>query len=626
MDERGLRLEGVCAGYPARRGHSARRVLDGLDATAPPGALTALIGPNGAGKSTLLRTMAGLQPGLAGRVRIDGVAVESVPAAALARRLAVVLTERDLPALLTARELAGLGRHPHTGFTGRLSAADGEIVTWALEAVHAGHLTDRPVTELSDGERQRVLVARALAQQPSAILLDEPTAFLDVTSRVALMGLLRRLARERDLTVVVSTHDLELALRVADRIWLLAPGGVLHAGTPEELTARGVIGAAFDGDELSFDPASGVFVLQAGSGGCVRVTADDVHRPLLERALAREGWRPSPVSHADAGESAEPSSPVEATGDGGSPLSAGPELAVQQAGDGYLAAFDGDVVRFATLPELAAWSRRAADALREEPPALLPATPLTVSGAVADVSTVSGYFELGIGHIESGWRPLADLFTDPGVLEARIGETAERLNTTETRVAASILFQGIAARMWSPSLGAAIAHDLLVDLDPGRVHWQAVTGGPLPLRATDLHGWRVHDPARIAERLHRTVVSGLLEPLAAAVQRNVKLAPGLLWGNAASALAGSVRTLARVRPELTGAAVALGRELLALSPLRDTGELAEPAPGHPFFVRRSCCLYYRLPGGGKCGDCALIDPDTRHAQWARAVRESQGAR
>ncbi|WP_433355921.1 ATP-binding cassette domain-containing protein [Microtetraspora malaysiensis] len=646
MDERGLRLDGVCAGYPARRGHTERRVLDGLDAAAPPGALTALIGPNGAGKSTLLRTMAGLQPALAGRIRIDGVAVKSVPAAELARRLAVVLTERDLPALLTARELAGLGRHPHTGFTGRLSAADGEIVTWALEAVHAGHLADRPVTELSDGERQRVLVARSLAQEPSAILLDEPTAFLDVTSRVALMGLLRRLARERDLTVVVSTHDLELALRVADRIWLLAPGGVLHAGTPEELTARGVIGAAFDGDELSFDPASGVFVLQAGSGGSVRVSADDAHRPLLERALAREGWRPSPVSRAGTGEPSEPSSPVEATGDGdsvtnvtpparvivgaagdeGSPLSASPKLAVRQAGDGYLAAFDGDVMRFATISELTAWSRRAADVLREAPPALLPATPRTVSGAVADVSTVSGYFALGIGPIEAGWRPLADLFTDPGVLETRIGETAERLNTTETRVAASILFQGIAARMWSPALGAAIAHDLLVDLDPGRVHWQAVTGGPLPLRAADLDGWRVRDPARIAERLHRTVVSGLLEPLAAAVQQVVKIAPGLLWGNAASALAGSVRTLARVRPELTGAVVALGRELLALGPLRDTGELAEPAPGHPFFVRRSCCLYYRLPGGGKCGDCALIDPDTRHAQWARAAEESQGAR
>ncbi|MCC5575300.1 (2Fe-2S)-binding protein [Microtetraspora sp. AC03309] len=627
MDDRGLRLDGVCAGYPARRGHRGRLVLDGLDATAAPGELTVLIGPNGAGKSTLLRTMAGLQPVLDGRVLIDGAAIESVPASELARRLAVVLTERDLPALLTARELAGLGRHPHTGFTGRLSAADGEIVSWALEAVHAVHLADRPVTELSDGERQRVLVARALAQQPSAILLDEPTAFLDVTSRVALMGLLRRLARENDLAVVVSTHDLELALRVADRLWLLAPGGLLSAGTPEELTLRGVIGAAFDGDELSFDPASGVFVLQAGSGGRVRVTADGIHRPLLERALAREGWRTAAVRRT--GEAAVRSARCDAGADAGAgpgPDGEAVELAVRRTGNGYVAAFDGEVIRFATIPELAAWSRHAADTLRETPPTLRPATPLAVSGAVCDVSTVGGYFELGIGEVEDGWRPLTDLFTDPGVLEKRIADVAERLNTTETRVAASILFQGIAARIWSPPLGAAIAHGLLIDLDPGRIHWQAAPSGPLPLRATGLDGWQVRDPERITERLHHTVVTGLLEPLTAAFRTVVKIAPGLLWGNAASALAGAVRAIARVRPELNDTAVTLGRELLDLGPLRDTGELAEPAPGHPFFVRRSCCLYYRLPGGGKCGDCALIAPGTRHAQWARAVRESQGAR
>ncbi|MEU8276434.1 ATP-binding cassette domain-containing protein [Microbispora bryophytorum] len=605
MDDRGLRLDGVCAGYPARRGRAPRRVLEGLDATAAPGELTVLIGPNGTGKSTLLRTMAGLQPALDGRVLIDGVAVEAIPAAELARRLAVVLTERDLPALLTARELAGLGRHPHTGFTGRLSDSDREIVTWALEAVHAAHLADRPVTELSDGERQRVLVARALAQEPAAILLDEPTAFLDVTSRVALLGLLRRLARERGLAVVVSTHDLELALRVADRIWLLAPGGLLHTGTPEELTITGVIGAAFDGDELSFDPASGVFALRAGDGGIVRVTADGIHAPLLERALSRAGWRTCSGGAASDDETVE--------------------LAVRHAGDGYAAAFDGDVIAFATLPELTAWSRRTADTLKETPPALLPAAPAAVSGTVADVSTVGGYFALEIAPVEDDWRPLTDLFTDPGILEERIAAVAGRLGTAERRVAASILFQGIAARLWSPPLGAVIAHDLIVDLDPRRVHWQAVTGGPLPLRTAGLDGWRIRHPARTAGHLHRTVVSELLEPLAAAVQGVVKIAPGLLWGNAASALAGTVRALARVRPELTGAAVVLGRELLAMPPLGGTGELAEPAPGHPFFVRRSCCLYYRLPGGGKCGDCALIEPDVRRDQWARAVRESEGA-
>ncbi|WP_245646682.1 (2Fe-2S)-binding protein [Microtetraspora niveoalba] len=257
-------------------------------------------------------------------------------------------------------------------------------------------------------------------------------------------------------------------------------------------------------------------------------------------------------------------------------------------------------------------------------PVLLPAAPLAVSGAVADVSTVGDYFVLDIGRVEAGWRPFADLLTDPGLLEGRIADVAERLNTAETRVAASILFQGLAARLWSPPLGAAVAHDLLIDLDPDRVHWRAVTGGPLPLRAARLDGWRIRDPARGAEHLCRTVVTGLLEPLAAAFRRVVKIAPGLLWGNAASALAGTVHALARVRPGLGGAAVALGRELLEMGPLRGTGELAEPAPGHPFFVRRGCCLYYRLPGGGKCGDCALITAEARREQWTRAVRESRG--
>ncbi|MBP2706136.1 ABC transporter ATP-binding protein [Microbispora sp. RL4-1S] len=559
MDDRGLRLDGVCAGYPGRRGHAPRRVLDGLAATAASGELTVLIGPNGTGKSTLLRTMAGLQPALGGRVLVDGGAVEAIPAPELARRLAVVLTERDVPALLTARELAALGRHPHTGFTGRLSAADHDVVAWALEAVHAAHLADRPVTELSDGERQRVLVARALAQEPSAILLDEPTAFLDVTSRVALMGLLRRLARDRGLAVVVSTHDLELALRVADRLWLLTPGGLLHTGTPEELTVAGLIGAAFDGDELSFDPASGVFVLREGDAGRLRVTAGDNHTPLLERALAREGWRTSRRGGEDGGEPAD--------------------LAVRQAGDGYVAAFDGDVIPFATLPELAAWSRRAADTLRETPPALLPATPAAVSDAVAGVSTLGGRFALEIDQLGEGWRPLADLFADPGVLAEVIDAVAGRLGAAEREASATILFQEIAARLWAPSIGAVIAHDVLVDLDPRRVHWRAVTGEPLPLRAADLDGWRIRDPARIAGHLHRTVVTELLEPLAATVQGAVRISADPLWGDAASALTGTVRALARVRPQLTDAAVALGRELLAMPPLRGTGEPAEPVPG-----------------------------------------------
>ncbi|MEV0611679.1 ATP-binding cassette domain-containing protein [Nonomuraea sp. NPDC050404] len=592
-----LRLRELCAGYPARRGRPERRVLEGLDAEAAPGELTVLIGPNGTGKSTLLRTMAALQPALSGAVLIGDRPVASVPAADLARRLAVVLTERDLPPLLSAREVAGLGRHPHTGFSGRLSPADHEIVTWALTAVQAGHLAGRQVTELSDGERQRVLVARALAQEPSVILLDEPTAFLDVTSRVALMGLLRRLARQRDLVIVASTHDLELALRVADRVWLLEPGGGLRAGTPEELTLTGAIGTTFDGDELSFDAAGGVFTLHPGGTGTVSVTAGGLHRPLLERALAREGW------HSGGAE---------------------PVLSVRHTGEAYEAAYDGARSRLDTLPEVAAFARAAARSAK--PPGLLPADEDTLAAAVAGVSAIGGYFELtppSAGEPDdSGWRPLPDLLTGSRTLADKIDEVAERLATRERRVAASILFQGLAARLWSPPAGVFVEHGLLLDLPAGDLRWRPAPTGPLPLRAARLTGWHVRAPDRIPAMLYRRVVTEQLEPLATTITGIVKLAPGLLWGNAASALAGTVRAMARQRPAQAAAAIELGRDLLRIGRLRGTGELAEPAPGHPFFVRRSCCLYYRLPDGGKCGDCALIPDQARRDQWARAIGET----
>jgi len=332
----GFTLHDLAVGYPARRGRLEHRVLDGLDATADPGDLTVLIGPNGAGKSTLLRTLTGLQPPLSGTATLDGTDVGTLTAAERARRLAVVLTERDLPPLLTAREVAGLGRYQHTGFTGRLIEADHAAVTWALSAVGALHLTDRQATELSDGERQRVLIARALAQEPTAIVLDEPTAFLDVTSRVTVMGLLRRLARERSLAVIVSTHDLELALRIADHVWLITPDRRLHAGTPEQLTLDGAINTVFDGTDLAFDPAAGVFVPHAATAGTVRITADGLHRPLLERALARHSWRAVETGPAD--------------------------LEISFTGDGYLADHPGERHRFTTLADLTAWARDHAPA------------------------------------------------------------------------------------------------------------------------------------------------------------------------------------------------------------------------------------------------------------------------
>ncbi|GEL21268.1 hypothetical protein PSU4_02220 [Pseudonocardia sulfidoxydans NBRC 16205] len=280
----GLSVEDLAVGY---RGTA---VLHGLTARAEPGELTVLLGPNGAGKSTLLRTLAGLQRPLTGTIRLGDADLLAMPAADRAVQLAVVLTDRVDPGLLTGRELVALGRHPHTGARGRLRPADEAAIEAAVRAVGAGHLAARRVAELSDGERQRILTARALAQDPALLLLDEPSAFLDVSSRVALLGLLRTLARDRGIAVVVSTHDLELVLRLADHVWLVDPAGGLCSGPPEELVADGAVAAVFDTAGLAFDPVTGTFAVADDTDRRAVVVAGQPHRALIGRVLARHGW------------------------------------------------------------------------------------------------------------------------------------------------------------------------------------------------------------------------------------------------------------------------------------------------------------------------------------------------
>ncbi|MBO9343739.1 MAG: ABC transporter ATP-binding protein, partial [Roseiflexus sp.] len=235
-----LATEHLSIGYAPRRG-PRRIVASNLNLTLHAGEVVCLLGPNGVGKSTLLRTLVGMQPPLDGRVWLDGVDLSTLSAREIARRVSVVLTERVEVGQLTVYALVALGRHPHTDWTGRLTPHDEAIVRQALEAVNAVNLAGRLVHELSDGERQRVMVARALAQEPLVVVLDEPTAFLDLPRRVEIMRLLRRLAHETQRAMILSTHDLDLALRSADLLWLMAPGGGVHAGAPEDL----VLGGAF---------------------------------------------------------------------------------------------------------------------------------------------------------------------------------------------------------------------------------------------------------------------------------------------------------------------------------------------------------------------------------------------
>lgn len=248
-----LELRNLYIGYADDTKRSI--VAETLNASLPRGVLACLIGANGVGKSTLMRTMAAFQPPLRGEVCIDGKSVADYSAKELSEKIGVVLTERNMSADLTVEEVVGLGRIPYTTFWGTLTQADRRIVDEALAWVAIEELRYRKLHQLSDGERQKVMIAKALAQQTPVIFLDEPTAFLDYPSKIAMMQLLKRLAHEQHKLILLSTHDLEIAFQTAGYIWLLQQDG-LQTGTLDELSQRGAISAFLDSKDLYYDPVT----------------------------------------------------------------------------------------------------------------------------------------------------------------------------------------------------------------------------------------------------------------------------------------------------------------------------------------------------------------------------------
>jgi iron complex transport system ATP-binding protein len=276
-------------------GYQNKPMLEGLSLQLRPAELVCLIGPNGAGKSTLLRTLAGMQSPMSGEVWLEGQDLHKMPATELAKHLAIVLTSRVDAGNLSAYALVSLGRHPYTDWLGRLTSNDETVIQRAMTLTGCLSLAARPIHELSDGERQKVMIARALAQEPRILLLDEPTAFLDLPRRVELLLLLKKLARETQCAILLSTHDLDLALRIADTLWLLSSDHQMSVGLPEELALNGALGRTFQGEGVDFDHASGGFRVYQPVLGPISLHGDQdgIAMAWTWRALERLGYEVS---------------------------------------------------------------------------------------------------------------------------------------------------------------------------------------------------------------------------------------------------------------------------------------------------------------------------------------------
>lgn len=274
------------------KGGKCKLVNEGLQLALKPGEVTCLLGLNGAGKSTLLRTLCGFQKPLGGSIHLQGKPLTDYSQRLFSLTVGVVLTEKTNAGGITVYELVSLGRHPYTGFFGQLKKADHDIIKQSLEAAGIVHKAKNFVSELSDGERQKAMIAKALAQQCPIILLDEPTAFLDVTSRIETMVLLRKLAKEQQKAILLSTHDLELAIQMGDCIWLQAKGRPMICGTPEDLILSGDFSSFFEKEEIRFDPTTGKLQVQVASIP-IGIEGELLTAYWAGNALIRNGYRPA---------------------------------------------------------------------------------------------------------------------------------------------------------------------------------------------------------------------------------------------------------------------------------------------------------------------------------------------
>lgn len=282
-----IKIQDLSIGYVSK--NDVKVVAQHITATIYSGELTCLLGANGVGKSTLLRTLSAFQPKLEGKIFIEGKEIDEFTDKQLSHVISVVLTEKPDIRNMTVEELVGLGRSPYTGFWGTLTKDDKAIVSRAIHQVGIDALQGRMIQTLSDGERQKVMIAKALAQETPVIYLDEPTAFLDYPSKVEMMQLLFKLSRETDKTIFLSTHDLELALQIADKLWLMDKQKGVKIGAPEDLSLEGSLASFFARKGIVFDQETGLFRVENETTRKIGLQGEGIRYTMVYKSLKRIG-------------------------------------------------------------------------------------------------------------------------------------------------------------------------------------------------------------------------------------------------------------------------------------------------------------------------------------------------
>lgn len=272
-------------------GYKNKKVAGNINAGLFPGELIALLGPNGTGKSTLLKTVAGLIPRLSGHVYVEGREISRLSPKERARIISIVLTEPIGIGNFSVTEVLHLGRYPYKGWWGKTNASDKILIAKALDNTGINHLAHRQLTELSDGEKQKVMIARALAQDTDFILLDEPTSHLDLPSKIEIMSLLKELAHQWKKAVLVSTHDLNLAIQAADRFWLIDKKGAFQQGVNEDLIINGALNSCFELETSRYNFATGKIAFSAKDNLSVTIEGKGPQYAWTKHAFSRLGYQ-----------------------------------------------------------------------------------------------------------------------------------------------------------------------------------------------------------------------------------------------------------------------------------------------------------------------------------------------